>query len=86
MPVFLVVAASLVAGVARLPLWTIAVAIATVTAIGVAQAHWKLQALRHGSDAVAVLSPGALLFSLLMHGLLIGLPYLVGFGIRSLVG
>jgi hypothetical protein len=31
-------------------------------------------------------APGAILFSLFAYGVLIGLPYLVGVGIRSAIG
>jgi hypothetical protein len=65
--------------------WIAAVAIVTVTAISVMQTNRKLQALQHGSDVVAARAPSAILFSLLVYSLVIGLPYLIGIGVRSLI-
>lgn len=83
MPVFLIAAGALVAGIAQVPPWIAAVTIAAVTAVGVMQTNRKLHALQHGAETVAARAPGAVLFGLLVYSLLIGLPYLIGIGIRS---
>ena len=83
MPVFPIGAVALMAGLAQMPLWIAAVAIVAVTAIGVIQTNWKLSALEHGPDAVAARAPGAILFGLVVYSLVIGLPYLIGIGVRS---
>ena len=83
MPVFLIAAGALVAGIAQVPPWIAAITIAAVTAVGVMQTNLKLHALRHSAETVAARAPGAVLFGLFVYSLLIGLPYLIGIGIRS---
>ena len=83
MPVSLISAAALVAGLAQVSPWIAAVAIVTVTAISVMQTNRKLHALQHGPDVVAARAPGAIFFGLVVYSLVIGLPYLIGIGVRS---
>jgi hypothetical protein len=85
MPISLISAAALVAGLVQVSPWIAAVAIVTVTATSVMQTNRKLHALQHDSDVVAARAPSAIFFSLLVYSLVIGLPYLIGIGVRSLI-
>jgi hypothetical protein len=73
MPVFLIGATALIAGLVRVPPWIPAVAVLLVTAVGVIQTNRKLRAPQHDPDIVAARTPGAILFGLLVYSLVMGL-------------
>jgi hypothetical protein len=86
MPISLIAATALVMGMAVASPWIVAFAIAAITAIGTLRAAAKAHGHGHRSGIAEARAPGAILFSLFAYGLLIGLPYLVGVGIRSAIG
>jgi hypothetical protein len=85
MPILLIAAASLVTGIALTSPWVVTVAIIAVTAIGTVRAAVKAHDYGHSSDIAEAREPGAVLFSLFVYSLVIGLPYLVGIGVRSII-